>query len=70
MKKSLPLNGLTIQSAALSVTVFMAFAVLYHFPHGFFWSKEGYEYPLMWGVVTFAIFLKGSGRLSIDGTFR
>ena len=62
--------GFFTRIAALSVTIFMAFAVLYHLPHGFFWSKEGYEYPLMWGVITFAIFLKGSGKLSIDNKFR
>ena len=58
--------GFFTRIAALSVTIFMAFAVLYHFDHGFFWSKEGYEYPLMWGVITFAIVLNGSGNLSID----
>ena len=62
--------GFFTRIAALSVTTFMFFAVLYHFPHGFFWSKEGYEYPLMWGVITFAIFLKGSGNISIDQKFR
>ena len=62
--------GFFTRIAALSVTIFMAFAVLYHFDHGFFWSKEGYEYPLMWGVITFAIFLRGSGEMSIDKRFR
>ena len=62
--------GFFTRIAALSVTIFMAFAVLYHLPHGFFWSKEGYEYPLMWGVITFAIFLRGSGDIAIDKKFR
>jgi len=62
--------GFFTRIAAFSVTIFMAFAVLYHLPHGFFWSKEGYEYPLMWGVITFAIFLRGSGEMSIDKRFR
>ena len=62
--------GFFTRIAALSVTIFMVFAVLYHLPHGFFWSKEGYEYPLMWGVITFAIFLRGAGELSIDKRFK
>ena len=62
--------GFFTRIAALSVTIFMAFAVLYHLPHGFFWSKEGYEYPLMWGVITFAIFLRGSGDIALDKRFR
>ena len=48
----------------------MTFAVYQHFNDGFFWNKGGYEYPLMWGVITFAILLKGSGNLSIDNKFR
>ena len=61
--------GFFTRIAALSVTIFMVFAVHQHFHDGFYWTKGGYEYPLMWGVVTFAIFLKGSGNLSVDNTF-
>ena len=62
--------GFFTRIAALSVTIFMAFVVHQHFLDGFFWTKGGYEYPLMWGVITFAILLKGSGNLSIDNKFR
>ncbi len=62
--------GFFTRIAALSVTIFMAFAVEQHLDQGFFWTKEGYEYPLMWGIIAFAIFLKGSGNLSLDGKFR
>ena len=62
--------GFFTRIAALSVTIFMTFAVYQHFNDGFFWNKGGYEYPLMWGVITFAILLKGSGNLSIDNKFR
>ncbi len=62
--------GFFTRISALAVTIFMAFAVEQHIDQGFFWTKEGYEYPLMWGIVTFAIFLKGSGNLSLDGKFR
>tara|TARA_B100001123_G_C14497871_1_gene705058 strand:- start:48 stop:485 length:438 start_codon:yes stop_codon:yes gene_type:complete len=62
--------GFFTRIAALAVTIFMAFAVEQHLNQGFFWTKEGYEYPLMWGVLTFAIFLKGSGGFSIDRKFR
>ncbi len=48
----------------------MAFAVEQHLEHGFFWREDGYEYPLLWGVLTLAILLKGSGSLSIDKKFR
>ena len=62
--------GFFTRIVALSVTIFMAFAVEQHLEHGFFWRQDGYEYPLMWGILTFAILLKGSGSLSIDNKFR
>ena len=62
--------GFFTRIAALSVTIFMAFAIEQHLEHGFFWREDGYEYPLLWGVLTLAILLKGSGNLSIDKKFR
>ena len=62
--------GFFTRIAALSITIFMAFAIEQHLEQGFFWTKEGYEYPLMWCVLAFAIFIKGPGNLSIDGKFR
>ena len=34
--------------------------------NGFFWTKAGYEYPLMWMFLMIAIFLRGGGNLSVD----
>ena len=62
--------GFFTRIAALSVTIFMTFAVHQHFHDGFYWTKGGYEYPLMWGVITFAIFLRGSGDIALDKRFR
>ena len=62
--------GFYTRIAALSVTIFMAFAVHQHFHDVFYWAKGGYEYPLMWGVITFAIFLRGSGDIALDKRFR
>jgi putative oxidoreductase len=33
---------------------------------GFPWLKGGYEYALMWGLVSFAIALRGGGPYSLD----
>jgi putative oxidoreductase len=41
------------------------FAVI-HFPHGFCASHAGYEYVLLFGMVVFAMALRGSGALSLD----
>lgn len=59
--------GFLTRPAALAVFCVMVYAVFgVHLANGFFWGNGGYEYPLMWGLVALAVFLKGGGRLSID----
>jgi len=58
--------GLFTRPAALTVAVFMAVALSVHIPNGFFWTAGGIEYPLMWGLMALAIFLRGGGRYSLD----
>jgi putative oxidoreductase len=35
-------------------------------PKGFVWSQGGYEFMLMWGLIMFAIALRGGGPYSVD----
>jgi putative oxidoreductase len=35
-------------------------------PKGFVWSRGGYEFMLMWGLIMFAIALRGGGPYSVD----
>lgn len=58
--------GLLTRPVALAVTIFLLVALTVHLPHGFFWSDGGYEYPLLWAVVAFGIFLRGGGGYSLD----
>lgn len=59
--------GLLTRPAAVAVFVIMAVAVLkVHLGNGFFWTKGGYEYPLLWGVVALGLAFGGSGKLSVD----
>ena len=34
--------------------------------NGFAWLSRGYEYVLLWGLVAFAIALRGGGPYSLD----
>ena len=34
--------------------------------NGFSWMKRGYEYVMLWGLVSFAIALRGGGPYSLD----
>jgi len=62
--------GLLTRPAALAVAVLMGVAILgVHLPNGFFWTSGGFEYPLLWGLIAIAIFLRGGGRFSLDARF-
>jgi hypothetical protein len=37
-----------------------------HMPQGFAWTNRGYEYALMWGLILFAVALRGGGPYSLD----
>jgi putative oxidoreductase len=59
--------GLLTRPVAAAVFALMAVAVFQvHLGAGFFWTAGGYEYPLMWGLLALAIFLRGGGELSLD----
>ncbi len=59
--------GLLTRPAAVAIFVIMMVAVFkVHLGNGFFWTKAGYEYPLLWGVVALGLVFGGSGKLSVD----
>jgi putative oxidoreductase len=58
--------GLLTRPAALAATVLLAVAVTVHLPNGFFWTNGGYEYPLMWAILSLAILLRGGDAWSLD----
>lgn len=58
--------GLLTRPVAAAVLVFMANAVVYHWPNGFMWSDRGWEYPAMWGVVALVFLVRGGGPFSVD----
>jgi putative oxidoreductase len=37
-----------------------------HLANGFFWTKAGIEYPLLWSLLMVVILMRGSGRMSVD----
>lgn len=58
--------GLLTRPAALGATILLIVAVKVQSPNGWFWSGGGIEFPVFWAVVTFAIFLRGGERYSLD----
>jgi len=58
--------GLFTRFFAAAITIEMAVIVYHHVGKGFGWGGGGYEYPLMWGLLMFAVALRGGGPWSLD----
>jgi putative oxidoreductase len=62
--------GLLTRAAAFGVAVLMGVAIIsVHLSNGFFWTSDGFEYPLFWGLIAVAIAINGGGRYSLDHKF-
>ncbi len=59
--------GLLTRLAAAAITIeLLVAAYVVHLANGFFWGNGGYEYPLLWALIAFGIFLRGGGKFSVD----
>jgi putative oxidoreductase len=61
--------GLLTRFWAAAITIEMLVIVNIYIPNGFGWLARGYEYALLWGLVSLAIWMKGGGEYSIDRKF-
>lgn len=57
--------GLFTRFVAAMVAIEMLVIVSVYWPK-FGWTLPGYEYPLMWGLIAFALALGGGGPYSLD----
>lgn len=63
--------GLFTRFAALAVTIFMINAVWFTAnAGGFFWTRQGAEFPILLLAVSLVFLVKGGGDFSIDKTLR
>lgn len=51
-------------AAAAAIEMLVIFSL--YWGNGFAWTRRGYEYVLLWGLVCFAIALRGGGPYSLD----
>lgn len=59
--------GLLTRFFAAAVTIEMAVIMFAHYlPNGFSWLNRGYEFVLLWGLISLAIWWRGGGPYSID----
>ncbi len=60
--------GLFTRFAAAGVLIFMIVAVKFTSAKGFFWSTQGFEYPLLIGICALFFLIRGGGPWSLDRT--
>ena len=60
------LLGLFTRFFAAAVAIEMLVIFFLYWGNGFSWLARGYEYALLWGLVSFAIALRGGGPYSLD----
>ena len=59
--------GLFTRLIAAAIAIeFAIITFVAHWPLGFSWSRGGWEFPLFWGLIVFAIALRGGGPYSLD----
>jgi len=58
--------GLFTRFFAAAAAVEMLIITWLYWKAGFSWLNRGYEYTLLWGLVCFAIALRGGGPYSLD----
>ncbi len=58
--------GLFTRFFAAAAAVEMLVITVLYWKAGFSWLNRGYEYTLLWGLVCFAIALRGGGPYSLD----
>ncbi len=59
--------GLFTRFFAAAVAIEMAYLTFVQYWHnGYGWRHDGYEYVMMWGMLAFAIALRGGGPYSVD----
>ena len=60
------LLGLFTRFFAAAAAIEMLIITAVYWSTGFSWLNHGYEYTLLWGLVCFAIALRGGGPYSLD----
>lgn len=58
--------GLFTRVFAASIAIEMAMISIQFAPNGYAWARHGWEYVFLWGLIFFAIALRGGGPYSLD----
>jgi putative oxidoreductase len=60
--------GFLTRIAAAAVIIEMIVIVFFVlWPNGYFWTRQGYEFALLWLLLAIGILFRGGGTYSVDG---
>jgi putative oxidoreductase len=58
--------GLFTRIVSIPIAILLIMSVVEHSKFGWFWNKQGAEYPLIWAVASLYFLVNGSGVISLD----
>lgn len=58
--------GLFTRPVSIAVFILLVLSVREHAKFGWFWNKQGAEYPLIWAAASLYFLVRGGGPISLD----
>lgn len=58
--------GLFTRPVSIPIFILLAMSIYEHGKCGWFWNKQGAEYPLIWAAASLYFLLRGGGPISLD----
>jgi putative oxidoreductase len=58
--------GLFTRPVSIPIFILLALSIYEHGKFGWFWNKQGAEYPLIWAAASLYFLVRGGGPISLD----
>jgi putative oxidoreductase len=58
--------GLFTRVVSIPIAILLFLSIWEHSKFGWFWNKQGCEYPLIWALASLYFLVNGGGKISLD----
>ena len=58
--------GLFTRPVSIPIFILLVLSIKEHGRFGWFWNKEGCEYPVIWAAASLYFLVRGGGPISLD----
>lgn len=62
----MPALGPFTRPVSIPIFILLALPIYEHSKFGWFWNKQGTEYPLIWAAASLYFLVRGGGPISLD----